>query len=762
MALFKIPQREELNINKIVAKAKEEQERPTIKLKGTSLTDTIATITNRVNTQLGKEKDNYICITSDEEFIEYCRQAVKDGIVAIDTETTGLDTMLVKLVGVCIYSPSQKPAYVPVGHISTITEMPVPNQVSIGAIKEGLELINNSSTKQIYHNSYYDKMIIWNNLGLWMNVSDDTLIMAWYLNENEAHGLKYLYNKYIANGENDIHTFSDLFDGIPFCYIPYSVAYIYGAFDSYMTMKLYLFFNKYLDKNCDECKDNDLERVSDVYNNVEKPLLNVLAKMKRRGIKFDFDRAKELKNKYLLLKKDAEKEFYNAVEPYKEQIKLRQQIKSDIEYPINYNSPSQLKILIYDIIQAGVIYRKEPTGTGKHVIDEILNNNKWKDTHLYKIAQALQEVKKYDKLIGSFIDKLSEDAKKHDGRIFCDFNQCGTNTLRLSSSNPNLQQVPSKNDDIRNMFIPEEDCVLVNLDFSQQEMMAVACLANDEKMLQAFHLNRDIYSHVASIAFKVSYEDCLEFNKDGSVNKEGKVRRKKAKAICLGIVYGKGVPAIADDLHVDIETAQEIKDSILEAFPQLAQYLQDVVEYGKQHGYVKNYFGVKRRLPDLLLPEYVIEFDVDMDSNSKKYYNNLYLSKLKKCYSLSAKNEIIGEAKQRGVIIHQNGGLIAQAIRNSYNSPVQSTAAILTKMAMNNIDNNKRLKELGVELVLTIHDEVALNVPKKNAYEAIQIAKKEFLGAGKDLQADLKCDIEIAECWAGESLRFNEKHELVK
>lgn len=751
MGLFKIPKREEVDIHNILAKSREEiKPKITIKGSGETLLTKLAAIKEDVKRNLGKEVDNYLCITSDDEFIQYCKQAVEDGVVAIDTETDSLDSIKAHLVGVCLYSRSQKSAYIPVGHISAITETKVSPQVSIEAITEGMKILKRA--KCVFHNGYYDRVIIYQNTGILLDVFDDTLIMAWYLNENEPHGLKYLYNKYVADGKNGVHTFSELFEGIPFCYIPYNVGYIYGAFDAYMTYYLYMFFKPFLTLDAPECVENNLQRVAKVYEDVEKPLMDVLIKMKIQGVRFDFDRAKELRVKYTNLKLDAEKEFHKAVSVYEKEIKDRQYIKQDIDYPINYNSPQQISILFYDIIKTGVIFKKEPKGTGKHVIEEILNNKKYSNTPLFNIAQTLQEVKKYDKLISSFIDKLSENAQEHNGRIFCDFNQVGANTLRMSSSNPNLQQVPSRNSDIRNMFVPEKDCVFVNLDFSQQEMMAVASLADDEKMLESFHLGRDIYSHVASIAFNVPYEDCLEFYSDGTVNKEGKVRRKKSKAICLGICYGKGVPAIAEDLHISIELAQQIKDSILKAFPKLAQYLEDVVEFGKEHGYVENYFGVKRRLPELQLEDYTFSFGNDVAENTKKYYKALYSGKLKKAKYMSEINKIIANAKNKGINIYSNHNSIAQAIRNAYNSPVQSTAAILTKIAMNNIDRNKDLQEMGVKLVLTIHDEVALNVPKRYLKQAIEIAKKEFLDAGKDLKADLRCDIEIAKCWAGESI----------
>lgn len=315
----------------------------------------------------------------------------------------------------------------------------------------------------------------------------------------------------------------------------------------------------------------------------------------------------------------------------------------------------------------------------------------------------------------------------------------------------NLQQVPSKNKDIRNMFVAGKDRVFAFLDFSQQEMMAVASLANDKKMLESFNLGRDIYSHIASIAFDVPYEDCLEFNSDGTTNKEGKGRRKQAKAIALGITYGKGVKAISEDLNVTKEKAQEIKDSVLKAFPDLAKYLEKVVGFGRKHGYVENLYGGRRRLPDLNLPEYeVVIKDKNISKEQLEYYRNIYLRKMKNAWGQDEKRNIIEEAEQKGITIKQNGGFIAQAERLCYNYPVQSTAAYITKRAMLNIARNERLKEMGVYIELTIHDECGMSVPKEHLQEAVPILKKEFLAGGVDIDATLRCDIEISECWCGE------------
>ena len=438
MALFKIPQRKEEDIHKAIQKAREEAEyTPKIKLKGTTLLNKLDVIKQTVEQNLGEYKNNYILITDDSTWLNYCRQVAKDEYVAIDTETTGLEFKDQKnLVGVCIQSSSQKPAYVPVGHMSTITESLVKPQVSKEAITEGIKIIAESPVKVLMHNAYYDLVVIKLNTDIWLDCYWDTLIAGVMLDENESHSLKYLYDKYVMNGEAGVHKFAELFDGLPFCYVPYNVGYLYAGHDAEMTLDLFNFQKDYLTKGTEECTYNHLERVVNVFRDIEMPLVPVLAEMRVRGIEFDFKRAEELKVKYTALRDKAEKSFHKAVEPFKNDIIEYARNYGKIEYPINFNSPVQIKILIYDILKSGVIFKKEPTGTGSHVIDEVLSNKKYANTPLFKIMKSLSEVKKYDKLIGTFIDKLTEVAKESNGKIYFNMNQLGAKTGRLSSSNP--------------------------------------------------------------------------------------------------------------------------------------------------------------------------------------------------------------------------------------------------------------------------------------------------------------------------------------
>lgn len=768
MALFKLQERPTDNIEAIIRKTKEQKDiKPTIKLKGTNLIAKLSAIKQKVREIFNGQENEYILITNNEEWIEYCNKAKEDKYIAIDTETDSLDSILAHLVGVCIYSPSQKPAYVPVGHISVITEQKIEPQVSIEAIKEGLEIIKDSNL--IFHNAYFDLVIIYKNTGIMLNVYWDTLVAGHLLNENESHSLKDLYIKYVLGGNYEAHYFSELFEGIPSCYIPYDNFLYYASKDAKMTYELYEFQLPYLTEGTEECKEYNLEKVANFYYKEQLPTISVLVQMKLYGMPFDFYKAKELKIKYTKLKEDAEKEFNEALEFYKNDIIEYNKTHNNkpLEYPLNYNSPEQIKVLFYDIAKIGVVYRKEPTGTGKNVINSILHLEKFKNKPIRHIAKCLLDVKTYDKVIGSFIDKLTEDATLHGGKIYSNLNLTGTDTGRLSSSNPNQQNIPSHLKDIRQMFYAGKDRVYISCDFSKQEPCILASTSKDPKLVEAFHSGLDIYSQIASMMYNLPYEECLEHYTDGTINKEGKERRSNAKKVTLSLMYSKGVKTLSEDLgygttEEGIKKAQSIYDAVLTAYPDMAKWMKETEEKAMKVGYVDNMFGRRRRLPQLLYPQYEFEFPNDTQENTKNYYISLYLSKLQKAKWREDKEKIINMAAQKGIIIKNNEKIKADKRRNIINFCIQGGAAVITLRAMRNIMNNKRLQELGCELHMSIHDETLCSVPKENAYECAKLIEQCSKDAGHDLLVPLSCDIEIAEHWYGESLTFNDNYELIK
>ena len=257
-------------------------------------------------------------------------------------------------------------------------------------------------------------------------------------------------------------------------------------------------------------------------------------------------------------------------------------------------------------------------------------------------------------------------------------------------------------------------------DFSQQEPKALAALCRkqgDSQMYDTFMQGKDLYSEIASKAFNVSYEDCKEFNGDGSTNKEGKARRTQAKAILLGILYGRGVPSIAEQLHCTVEKAQQIKDSVFKGFPAIEKFEQDSLQMAKGLGYVTTVCGRKRRLYDIQLPEFefewadgkhydsdILDFDGDVyEIPVSQALISKYERQLKRA-RFSEKKRIIQSALKDNVRIKDNGGKIADATRQCVNARIQGSAASLTKLALIELRNNQRLKELGFRLLIPVHD----------------------------------------------------------
>lgn len=702
MGLFKIPKRKTTNIEEIITKTQEEY-KPKIKLKGTSLLDKLSAINKVVKDRLGEDAENYLLLDTDEKFLEYCRKAQEAEYIAIDTETDALDNMLANLAGVCIMSDNQKPAYAPVGHISSITETLLPNQVSKQAIVNGLGLILNK--KIIMHNGYFDIVELYTSCGIRVPVWFDTLPAAHLLNENESHSLKYLYDKYCAEGTAGVTKFADLFEGIPITLIKPNIAKAYAAHDAEMTMKLFKFQYQYICAEQELCRKYDLIRLANLFWNESMPMIDVLVDMKLNGMDFDFEQAKRLKIKYTKQLEDAKVKFIDACMPIKKKIEEYNETHpiKPIEFPPNYNSSEQMRVIFYDIIKIGTVYRKDPRGTGKPVIEAILSSEKLKDSPIIPIVKALNEVKMYDKAISSFIDKLTEDARIHNGKIHANINIAGTRTSRLSSSNPNMQQCSSKLGDIRLMFKAPKDYVMVSCDFSKQEPCILASASNDSKLIKTFNDGIDIYSVIASMAFNCPYEDCLEHYPDGTTNKEGKQRRSTAKKIVLSILYSKGMKTLSEEMGFSLEKTTEIFNNVLNAYPEMTAWMKKIEKDAFKNGYIENMFGRKRRLPDLLLPKYEIILPKSLDKEVIDYYKALYTGKLNKA-SREEQEIIVQEAKLKNITIHLNESRIAKSQREITNFCIQSGAAYITLRAMLNIAHNKRLKELGAYMIMSIHD----------------------------------------------------------
>ena len=300
--------------------------------------------------------------------------------------------------------------------------------------------------------------------------------------------------------------------------------------------------------------------------------------------------------------------------------------------------------------------------------------------------------------------------------------------------------------------------------------MAALCRQHgDPQMYNTFMEGKDLYSEIASKSFNKTYDECREFNADGTTNKAGKERRQQAKSILLGVLYGRGVPSIAEQLNCSVEKAQSIKDSVFRAFPAIKKFESDSLNMAYELGYVTTVCGRKRRLPELQLDEYefrwdnknvstdLLDFDSDEEEEIPERTIRKYLTQLHNC-RFNEKKKVFERANKEGIWIVDNGAKIADATRQCVNARIQGSAADLTKLAMIDMHNNQRLKELGFRLLIQVHDEVIAECPEENMKECSELlADVMSKSAEKILEMPIKCDVDLMYKWYGEKL--NEKHE---
>lgn len=450
MSLFDIPVRAGRESDNKIAKKANSKVRQTATIKGgSSLTEKIATIKALVEKNLGHLKDDYIIIQDKDVLHDYISRCIDNHVISIDTETTGLDPLQDDIVGICIYTPNEKAAYIPVNHISYITGIRVENQLSKSILKEEFERIYGLDT--IMFNSAFDIRFM-EQIGVKLHCTWDCYLASRCLNENEGkgnRGLKPLHNKYVLNDESDAFSFGDLFSGITFDKIPIKTGYIYAAHDAIITYELYEYQKPFLTADNPECVNRGLQDVAWVFHNIEMPCVDVIVSMEDTGVEFDFDYNQQLKEKYHSILDEKEAKFHEVCKMYEDEI-ASYSGSVRLDDPINIASPQQLAVLLYDILKLEAIDKKtkKPTrSTGEEVLKSLDN----------PIADAVLAYREFSTIVSTFIDKLPECVNPNDGRIHCKFNQYGADTGRMSSNDPNLQNIPSHNKDIRKMFKATSD-----------------------------------------------------------------------------------------------------------------------------------------------------------------------------------------------------------------------------------------------------------------------------------------------------------------
>lgn len=689
-------------------------------------------------------------VTSEKRFMEYMDNYRQNGIGAIDTETEGLNPIKDKIAGLCLYTPGEKSIYVPINHIDYITGTKVRGQIEEQLIIEELNKVREARSKNIFHNADFDiRMLRW-QLGKYKSVQLkaywDTQFGGHLLNENEPHGLKELFYKYCKNNDKitKLNTFGSLFSGIKFTWVPIDGAYLYAAYNPLMTYDVYEFQKSYLDGSV-VCIEHGLEDTSKLYFNIELPLIEVVANIEDTGVEIDVEYAKTLSAKYHKKLDDIREKInmeLNKLTSKIEAFKIKDpEGYEKLNNPINIGSPIQLAILLYDVLGLKSPDRKSPRGTGVDILEKIK----------HPICKMILEWRGVSKLLTTYIDKIPELVSDRTGKLHAKFNQLGPVTGRFSSSDPNLQNIPSHNTDIRKMFIAGDGYLMISGDYSQQEPRTTAFLSQDENMLEAYRTGRDIYATIASMAFNRPYKDCLEKHENGDDYPEGKMYRGMAKVIVLALTYSMGDQGLANDMHTSIEEARRVMESFFEGFPKVKKVVDETLRNAKETGFVQTIWGRKRRLLDLLLPPISVtdlqggELDIGTELKWKQ--------KVQRIFGRKQVFKLVQEAKKQGIKISDNREKIAKAERQTFNAVIQGSAADMSKKAMLNIARNLELKALGYKMIIPVHDEIIGICPEENIKECAKLVEKCMIEAPTDrMNVPMKVDISVTHRWYGKEI----------
>jgi DNA-directed DNA polymerase len=590
---------------------------------------------------------DYQLLDSEEKIDDFLQIIVTKDFFSLDTETTGTDPITAELVGMSFSFAENQAFYVPV---------PANREEALAIVKKLKPVIENEKTLKIGQNIKYD-MLVLGNYGIEVRgPMFDTMIAHYVLQPELHHGMDYLAEVYLKyetikieeligpKGKNQ-KNMRDL--------SPTSV-YKYACEDADVTLKLKKVLEKELIEN----------NVNELFQTIEMPLVPVLAYMERNGVRIDTEALKETSQHFTARMKQLEEEVHQL---------------AGMEF--NIASPKQVGEVLFDRLK--ITDKAKKTKTGQYVTsEEVLESLRGK----HEIVGKILEHRGLKKLLGTYIDALPLLINPKTGHIHTSFNQTVTATGRLSSSNPNLQNIPIRNEDgkeIRRAFIPDEGCEFFSADYSQIELRIMAHLSGDPHMIEAFQKGQDIHAATAAKIYKEKLED---------VTRE---QRSKAKTANFGIIYGISVFGLAERLNIERKEAKELIDGYFENYPHVKEYMDQSIRLAQEKGYIETIFKRKRYLPDI-----------------------------------NSRNAVV-----RGY-----------AERNAINAPIQGSAADIIKVAMIRI--YKRFMEEGIrsKMILQVHDELNFSVVPEEKEKVQHIVISEMEAAYK-MKVPLQADCDWGKNW---------------
>ena len=605
--------------------------------------------------QQNVNKKNYHLITNEKEIDEWINEAEEAGELAIDTETSSLDAHQADLVGISLSTKIGKACYIPIGHKfkGCLKKEAV--------IKKLKPLLEDKSVKKIGQNIKFDFIVLFKQ-GINMNSMEDTMLMSYVLDAGKnRHNMDTLseihlqhktisFKEIVGTGKKEIN-FSD---------VELDKAMEYAAEDADITYRLYKIFSKNL----------KLEKLTNIYEIFEKPLIKILAFMEIEGIKID--------NKFLKVLSEKFEKKINKLE--KEVFKISKK-------EFNIASPKQLGEIIYNDLKIAVLKktRKGSFATNASVLEDLAFKG-------HEFPKLILDWRQVSKLKNTYSDALPEHINPTTKRVHTSFLLAATTTGRLASSDPNLQNIPIKSEDgkdIRKAFIAEKGFTLISADYNQIEMRILADLAEVKELKKAFSNNEDIHSLTASQVFNVD------------IKKVDQDMRRKAKAINFGIIYGISQYGLAKQINVSNHEADEFLNAYFLKFPEIKIYMDNTIKFCRKSGYVNNIFG------------------------RRSHFNGI-----------NDKNFNVRNFQERAAI----------------NAPIQGSASEIMRLAMIRLNKKfESIKNNKSKILLQIHDELIFEVPVKEVKNITEIIKDEMTSVTESdlhtFSTPLTVDVNTGDNW---------------
>lgn len=573
--------------------------------------DTIHTLTEK------KVVRQYETVLADTQLESWLQKIDTASLTSIDTETTSLDPLQARLVGISLSVKEGEACYIPLAH----TSLDEPRQLDLNYVLDRLKpWLENEHALKVGQNLKYDAHVLMNHGIDLKGIAHDTLLQSYVLESHRNHDMDSLAERHL--GETTIK-YTDVcgkgVQQIGFDQVKIEQATAYAAEDADITLRLHQFFYPRLLKD---------EKLRFVYEHIEIPTLTVLQKIERHGVLLDVAKLSQ-----------------QSADLEKQLVALEKQVHALAEQPFNLNSPKQVGEILFGKLKLPVVKK---TASGAPSTDEEVLQKLALD---YPLPKLLLEYRGLSKLKSTYTDKLPRMVDPKTGRVHTHYAQAVAVTGRLTSNDPNLQNIPVRTEAgrrIREAFIAPPGSVLVSIDYSQIELRIMAHLSEDEGLLSAFAEGRDIHRATAAEIFSVALDD---------VTNE---QRRYAKVINFGLIYGMSAFGLASNLGIERSAAQHYIDMYFARYPGVARYMQATREQAKAQGYVETVFGRRLWLPEI-----------------------------------NGANGMRRQAAERAAI----------------NAPMQGTAADLIKLSMVAVQAWLEQQSMHSKILMQVHDELVLEVP---------------------------------------------------